>query len=464
MQKTAVIIGGGISGLTSAYFLAKKGYKVHVVEKNKELGGLLRSFDYGEHGHFDYGAHNILETGIDDLDEFYLSLLASDDWQITRTLNGQTRALTGLLYRDKLQQNSPFIDLRNHPKVASYIGDFFLNIEKHPKPSVGIECGDADSYSRYLFGDLITDDIIVPALQKLYGKKSTELNAMVLHLTQFTRIGLFEESIMQELVTTRIIGSRLAYTEQLSLPDQYGKSLKSFYPKKYGIYRVIDAIKVKLDELGIAFHMEETITDITIKNNKINQVSIGNNLIKADVVISTIGFSSLVGLLSLDVRGLSFDKAPQTVMTNILIDKPLKVGELSFIYSYDKGSNIFRLDNYQNYCQAAKRKGGYAITIESLLLTDKLDDDKLQFELIKELKHYQLIEDDTQINFIKTERIIGGFPMLSQNNINIINNLREQVSKLAITNLITVGVLSEVGLFFENQVVQDMYYKIKDLS
>jgi len=39
---SALVIGGGISGLTAALCLAHQGFKVHVVEKERELGGLLK--------------------------------------------------------------------------------------------------------------------------------------------------------------------------------------------------------------------------------------------------------------------------------------------------------------------------------------------------------------------------------------------------------------------------------------
>ncbi len=40
----AIIVGGGLSGLSSAYFLSKNGFNVLVIEKEKELGGLCRSY------------------------------------------------------------------------------------------------------------------------------------------------------------------------------------------------------------------------------------------------------------------------------------------------------------------------------------------------------------------------------------------------------------------------------------
>jgi heterodisulfide reductase subunit A len=44
--KSALVIGGGLSGMTSAVELANQGYDVYLVEKEKELGGNLRRIHY----------------------------------------------------------------------------------------------------------------------------------------------------------------------------------------------------------------------------------------------------------------------------------------------------------------------------------------------------------------------------------------------------------------------------------
>ncbi|MGD8504037.1 MAG: CoB--CoM heterodisulfide reductase iron-sulfur subunit A family protein [Syntrophobacterales bacterium] len=43
MDPKSLVIGGGISGMTSALTLANRGYQVYLIEKTKELGGLLRN-------------------------------------------------------------------------------------------------------------------------------------------------------------------------------------------------------------------------------------------------------------------------------------------------------------------------------------------------------------------------------------------------------------------------------------
>jgi heterodisulfide reductase subunit A len=42
VDKTALVVGGGIAGMTCALSIAKQGYPVHLVEKAKELGGMAR--------------------------------------------------------------------------------------------------------------------------------------------------------------------------------------------------------------------------------------------------------------------------------------------------------------------------------------------------------------------------------------------------------------------------------------
>ena len=54
----AVIIGSGLGGLSCATILAKEGYKVCVVEKNKQIGGNLQTF-VRDHVVFDSGVHYV---------------------------------------------------------------------------------------------------------------------------------------------------------------------------------------------------------------------------------------------------------------------------------------------------------------------------------------------------------------------------------------------------------------------
>ncbi len=61
MIKKIIVIGAGISGLTSAYLLSKKGFDVKVLEKKNDVGGSIESVT--ENGFlFDRGPNSALET------------------------------------------------------------------------------------------------------------------------------------------------------------------------------------------------------------------------------------------------------------------------------------------------------------------------------------------------------------------------------------------------------------------
>ena len=58
-MKKAIIIGGGITGLSTAWKLSENGCKVNVIERDNSIGGLAKSikienylFDIGPHSFF----------------------------------------------------------------------------------------------------------------------------------------------------------------------------------------------------------------------------------------------------------------------------------------------------------------------------------------------------------------------------------------------------------------------------
>ena len=46
VNKTALVVGGGIAGMTCALSVANQGHEVHLVEKDKDLGGMARKLHY----------------------------------------------------------------------------------------------------------------------------------------------------------------------------------------------------------------------------------------------------------------------------------------------------------------------------------------------------------------------------------------------------------------------------------
>ena len=62
-EREVIVVGGGISGLTSAVYLAKAGKDVLLIEKNEKCGGLFNSFER-EGFRFDGGAKAVVNSGL----------------------------------------------------------------------------------------------------------------------------------------------------------------------------------------------------------------------------------------------------------------------------------------------------------------------------------------------------------------------------------------------------------------
>jgi len=182
-----IIVGSGISGLLAGLLLSKRGEKVIIIEKESEVGGLLRSYDYGEHGVFDYGMHNFLETGVFEIDKSILELLPIQEWNI---LEKDKRDLAGLYFEGKIQFNSPYIDIRHwDPDDLNNLREVFKSTENkslsHPK--------NAEEYGIERFGRKIYENTLKIALEKIYKKSPKDLDVASIHLTPLSRLIITDE-------------------------------------------------------------------------------------------------------------------------------------------------------------------------------------------------------------------------------------------------------------------------------
>ena len=76
-RKVTVIVGAGITGLTAAYLLARGGEKCVVLEKNNEIGGMCRTFNFDDMI-FDLGPHFFFDNPDFEAEQFMMSLLEGE--------------------------------------------------------------------------------------------------------------------------------------------------------------------------------------------------------------------------------------------------------------------------------------------------------------------------------------------------------------------------------------------------
>ena len=473
MQKeNFIIVGSGISGLLSALVIARKNKnaKIYVIEKNKEIGGLLRRFYYGEeYGSFDYGMHNLLETGEKELDDLIFSLLPKNEWQL---LEGKKRDLAGIFFNGVLQYNTPYIDVRNLGEDESQkcISDFFTHINKVPYLKKEEEVlKNAEQYAFDRFGKYTAFKTVIPSVEKIHQKPAKELDYMASIFTPMSRIAMFDEPLINDITKSDVLRDRIAFSDQRNLPLTKSSGRKAFYPARYGMYRVIEGFVNELKKYDVELLDNSELKTVSITNDKISSVSIvnGDRTIEVENIsqfIWTGGVAILGKLLNVTMNDLGFDKALKTTVVSILIDKPLNMGDLYYFFCYQSGFHTYRLNNFTAYCDEAPRNGYYPISIELLMSDQEIASADKTFEeiAIDELHRFKILQPETKIVFAKAEPLDSGFPMPSVKNIQSLNTIRNRIKNLQLKNLYMFGILAEPNLFFQTDVLRHTYLKLNN--
>ncbi len=155
VNKTTLVVGGGIAGMTCALSIAKQGYQVHLVEKERELGGMARR----------------IHTTVEGMD-------------VQAYLNDLIRSI----YKNPLIHVSHEATIKN---VSGYVGNFTSIVEsegrtKEIKHGASVIAIGAELYqpTEYLYGE---NDRVFTHLEleeRIAGRDETVINADSLVMIQ----------------------------------------------------------------------------------------------------------------------------------------------------------------------------------------------------------------------------------------------------------------------------------------
>lgn len=280
-QKTALVLGAGIGGLSAAAQLAYHGYKVTLLEKNKKSGGKIIQFKKGDFT-FDGGASFITFTSI--YDEWFESLGRKREDYITWEKMDDTTTFN-------FADGRSFTLSTDIQKVRTEI------VEKFP--------GNEKGFDRYMkmaeeVWSLLYEGpkLARKNYHKLFGFDYL-LNPRLLF--EFPKLQIFKtwKQVVEECFTAPELQMVFSYQATfIGMKPSEALGTYCFFPwaeikdgmyqVEGGVYGIIKGFEKVCNELGVTFQFDQEVTGLKYDGNTVTGVTTKTDTYTADIVVSNI--------------------------------------------------------------------------------------------------------------------------------------------------------------------------------
>lgn len=261
-MKTA-ILGGGLTGLTLAYLMKRKGLDFDVLEKEEECGGLMRTLR-NRGFTFDYGGSHIIFSRNEEILKFMLGLLGEN--KVKRRRN------TKVLYKEHYVKYPFENGLADLPKEENFecLYRFIQNLIRKERGDVE-RPRNLGEWCFYTFGKGIAEKYLIPYNEKIWKYPPQKM-------------GLEWVERIPSPPVEDVIKSSLGITT-----EGYLHQLYFYYPRNGGIQALIKSLEHKIKHCIVTGFEVKEIS----KERNCWVISNGRKEKAYDKVISTIPIQEL---------------------------------------------------------------------------------------------------------------------------------------------------------------------------
>ena len=310
------IIGSGFSSLSSACYLAKKGYEVSVFEKNDSAGGRARqfkkdgfTFDIGPSW---YWMPDVFESFFADFGKH-----SSDFYELIK-LSPAYKVFFG-------ENNTTSI-----PDNPEEIISLFEEKEKGAGKKLRKFLKSAAYNYEVAIKDLVYKPGISPT-ELVTAKTISKLDQFVTTISTQVRSNFKNPELRQILeFPVLFLGAKPSNTPAFyNIMNHADFALGTWFPKG-GMYAVTEAIVSLAESLGVQFHFNCNVNKIEVENGKAIGMWVNDEFVESELILSGADYNHTEQLLDNQYRMYSpsyWKKrtfAPSALLFFLGIDKKLK--------------------------------------------------------------------------------------------------------------------------------------------
>lgn len=383
-NKNVIIVGAGIAGLTCAGLLSRVGEKVLLVEKEATVGGLARSFTYGDYT-FDIGPHRFY-TDMPDVLKFIREILGDDlitikresgVWMFDRYFDWPLR-LSSVFKLPMSVLLSVFRDLVMKKKYSEREESFEGYIKSH-------------------YGETLYKTFFKPYTEKFLKRRCVDISR------DWAVTGIDRAIIDESIRATNIF--TLAKSVISGRP-----AIDFIYPRTGGI----GVFSEKLSKNVIASKGKvltgATVEEIVTDGGTVKEVIIGGRTYKCDILVWTGPTGDLLRLLGHEKENLEY---LSLVLYNYLLQhEPLLNYQWCYYSSDDIVFNRLSIPTLFNPFLAPEGRSGICAEV-TCNRGDPIwkDPGDTEPRIRETLLSLNLIRDESSINGLKIERIANVYPV-----------------------------------------------------
>jgi protoporphyrinogen oxidase len=287
-MKKAIVIGGGVTGLSVAWKLSEKGYEVKVIEMDEFIGGLAKSIKMGNY-FFDIGPHAFTTKD----EEVFKKVMDLFKGELGEML--YTKRTVKMMFREK------YVDYPLSVKVLFQMGImsaimcslsfakskirtsiYSLLGKETQNQNLTIKQWAIDSFGKYLYLNFFK-----PYTEQFWKIETSELSHRVIPSSKkmdFART-LKHALINKYLELSKREPGKLSLVERESLP--------SYYPKK-GYGEIANRISKQIKSNGGEIHTSQEVNEIVLNSENSFDVKTKDKTFSGDFVISTIPLNRVI--------------------------------------------------------------------------------------------------------------------------------------------------------------------------
>ncbi len=393
---SVTIVGAGVAGLTIGYQLSRRGYAVTVVERNDVVGGLGRTFHYGDF-HFDVGPHRF-HTENPRVASFIREILLEEAIEIPRKSGAR---MFGKYHDWPLR---PSI-LAAMPVKLMVSGAKDLVFKEH-LPGESFEADVVNKYGRTLY-----EIFFEP-----YTKKFLFYSPADLH-RDWARAG-----VNRAVIDKRAQADSLWNLLKTTLMPKPVETMFLYPPT--GVGRFSDKLAAQIREAGGRIILGRAVSSVETSGRRVSAVTAGDERIATDNLVWTgplTTLNALLGLQDIDLEYLA------TIFYNFEIGKPPR---LDYQWTYFGGDEIFsRVTAPEAFLPSTVPPGKSGLCVEVTCRHGDerwQDPDTLIRPVVDDLVRTRMVGAATDVERVHVERVPFTYPIYKLNYMQeLTRNLRE---------------------------------------